>query len=105
MTGADGVAVNAIAVILAMAVVNAVLRTGGYWLMGHVPLTDRVRRMLEALPGSVIMATVLPIAVKSGGPAMLAIGTAGVVMFVVRNDFAAVVAGVAVAALARAAGM
>jgi len=93
---------GAIAAILAMGVVTYSMRAGGFWLMGHVPLTPRVRRMIEALPGAVIIATVLPIAVSEGVPAMLAIAAAVGSMMVRRNDFLAVIVGMAVASLARA---
>jgi uncharacterized membrane protein len=92
------------AAILAMAIATYAMRAGGFWLMGHVPLTKRVRRMLEALPGSVVVATVLPIIVRDGLAAALAISAAGAVMLVVRNDLLAVITGMAVAAAARAAG-
>jgi uncharacterized membrane protein len=91
-----------IAAILAMGAVTYAMRAGGFWLMAHVPLTARVRRMLEALPGTVVVATVLPIAVREGVPAMLAIAAAVAVMMIRRNDFLAVIAGMAVAAAARA---
>ncbi len=91
-----------IAAILAMGVVTYAMRAGGFWLMGHVPLTARVRRMLEALPGTVVVATVLPITVREGLPAMLAIAAAVGAMMLRRNDFLAVIAGMMVAALARA---
>ena len=42
--------------------------------------------MLEALPGSVMVATVLPIVVRDGITAMLAIGVAVVVMLLVRRN-------------------
>ncbi len=91
-----------IAAILAMGAVTYGMRAGGFWLMGHVPLTPRVRRMLEALPGTVVVATVLPLAVREGVPAMLAVAAAIGAMLIRRNDFLAVIAGMAVAALARA---
>jgi uncharacterized membrane protein len=94
-----------LAAILAMAVATYAMRAGGFWLMQHVPLTARVRRMLEALPGSVVVATVLPIAVREGPVVALAIAAAGAVMLVRRNDLLAVVTGMAVAAAARAAGL
>jgi uncharacterized membrane protein len=96
---------GAIAAILAMGAVTYSMRAGGFWLMAHVPLTARVRRMLEALPGTVVVATVLPIAVREGPPAMLGIAAAVGVMMIRRNDFLAVIVGMAVAALARALGM
>ncbi|MCC7347743.1 MAG: AzlD domain-containing protein, partial [Variibacter sp.] len=44
-----------------MAAVSHAIRLGGFWVMARVPLTPRLRRMLDALPGSVVAATVLPI--------------------------------------------
>lgn len=81
-----------------MIAVTLVMRLGGFWLMSFVPITPRVRRMLEALPGSVIMAAVLPAAVKGGPVALVAIGTALLVMIWRRSDFLAVLTGMAVAA-------
>lgn len=88
--------------ILVMAAATYPMRAGGYWLMGRVVLTPRVRRMLEASPGAVIVATILPILVREGVPAALAIFAAGVAMYFFRRDFIAVAAGMAVAAAARA---
>ncbi len=93
---------GALAAILAMAAVTYAMRAGGFWLMAHVPLTARLRRMLEALPGAVVVATVLPIAVREGAPAMLAIAAVGAAMMLRRNDFLAVIAGMTLAAAARA---
>ena len=93
-----------LAAILAMAVATYAMRAGGFWLMQHVPVTARLQRMLEALPGSVVVATVLPIAAREGPVAALAIAAAGGAMLVARNDLLAVVTGMAVAAAARAAG-
>ena len=104
MTAIDGGEWGLLAAIVAMAVATYAMRAGGFWLMGHVPLTHRVRRMLEALPGSVVAATVLPIIVRDGLTAALAISAAGAVMLIGRNDLLAVITGMAVAAAARAAG-
>jgi branched chain amino acid efflux pump len=94
-----------LAAILAMVVATYAMRAGGFWLMQHVPLTARLKRMLEALPGSVVVATVLPIAVREGPVVALAIVAAGAVMLLWRRDLLAVVTGMAVAAVARAAGL
>jgi uncharacterized membrane protein len=94
-------------VMIAFAVMTAVTvasRLGGYWLMGYVNVTPRVRRMLDALPGSIIVAAALPVAVNGGLVVMFAIGAAMVVTIIRRNDFLAVMTGMVVAALARAAG-
>jgi uncharacterized membrane protein len=104
MIGTEAGEWDVLTAIFAMAVATYAMRAGGFWLMGHVPLTQRVRRMLEALPGSVVVATVLPIIVRDGLAAALAISAAGAVMLVARNDLLAVITGMAVAAAARAAG-
>ena len=90
--------------ILGMAAATYLIRAGVFWLMGHVPLTVRVRRMLEALPGAMVAAIVVPLAVRSGPAAMVALAAAGGVMAASRNDFLAVAVGIAIAAGARAAG-
>lgn len=105
MIGSETNELAVFAAILAMAAATYFTRTSGFWLMGHVPLTPRIRKMLEALPGSVVAATVLPIVAKSGAPAMLAVIAAAVVMIARRNEFLAVAAGLLVAALVRAGGM
>ena len=92
------------AVLAAMMIVVFLTRAGGFWLIGRIPIGPRLRRMLDVLPGAVIASTVAPLALKGGPSAILAVAAAGVTMLVVRNDFAAVIAGVAVAALARAGG-
>ena len=91
--------------LLAMGVTTFLMRAGGYWLMAHVPLTARVHRMLEALPGALVVAVVLPIAVKIGVTAFLAIAAAAVMMVLRHNGFLAVVSGLIVAALARSLGI
>jgi uncharacterized membrane protein len=103
--GLDGAyGLGAFVAILVMTLATYGMRAGGYWLMQRVTLTPRLRRMLEALPGSVVVATVLPIIVHDGPVAALAIAAAGVAMLIRRNDLLAVLTGMAVAAAARAAG-
>ncbi|MDJ1157957.1 AzlD domain-containing protein [Chelatococcus sp. SYSU_G07232] len=90
--------------ILAMAAVTYVCRILGVVLMSRVPLTPRVRRGLAALPGSIIVATVLPLALRSGLPAALALVCAGLVMLWRRNELLALAVGLGVVTLARALG-
>jgi uncharacterized membrane protein len=89
-------------VIAAMALVTYAIRAGGFWLMGYVPLTRRVRSILNALPGSVVVAIILPLAVRGGAAATVAVITALVVMVLRRNDLLSVVCGVGAAAFVRA---
>lgn len=95
---------GALAAILAMALATHCIRFAGYALMARVPVTPRLQRMLDALPGSVVAATVLPIVVRGGGPAMLGIAIVLAVMIWRRNEFLAVLTGVGAVALMRAAG-
>lgn len=92
-------------VIAVMALVTIVMRTAGFWLMGYVPVTPRIRRMLAALPGSVIAAAVLPVVVEGGVVAAMAVVAAMVSMWLTRSDFVAVMTGMGVAAAARFAGL
>ena len=61
--------------------------------------------MLDALPGSIIVASVLPVVVKGGAVPAVAVGAALLVMIATRRDFLAVIVGALVAAGARAAGL
>jgi uncharacterized membrane protein len=99
---AEPMALLAIAV---MAVMNYLMRAAGFWVMAHVPLTRRTQRMLEALPGSIVAATVLPIVARSGPAAAIAVAAAAGVMILRGNSFLAVAVGVVTAALLRAASM
>lgn len=93
------------AILLAMVVAVYLTRAGGFWVMGRFPIGPRLHRILNAMPGAVITATVAPILITGELSAWLAVAAAALTMIVVRNDFAAVVAGVAAAALVRAAGL
>src|SRR5262249_13846712 len=87
-----------------MMVVTVASRVGGFWLMGYVNITPRVRRMLDALPGSIIIAAALPVAVNGGPIVLLGIAAAIAITIIRRNEFVAVITGMLVAALARALG-
>lgn len=100
----DDFAMNLLA-IAAMGLATFAMRAGGYWVMGKVPITPRVRRMLEALPGSIVVAIVLPIMARAGLPGVLAIGAAAGTMLAMRKELVAVGAGMLVAALSRLAGL
>ncbi|HYC17004.1 MAG TPA: AzlD domain-containing protein [Pseudolabrys sp.] len=89
-------------VVAAMAAVTYAIRAGGFWLMGYVPLTRRVRSILNALPGAVVASIILPLAVRGGTAATVAVVTALAVMALRRNDLLAVVCGMGAAALVRA---
>jgi uncharacterized membrane protein len=104
MTAHDDLDLGLVA-ILVMAAITYVMRIGGFWLMSHVTLTPRVRRMLDALPGSMVAAIVLPIIAKSGAIAAVAVVAAGAVMILSRNAMLAIAIAVVLAALGRNAGL
>jgi uncharacterized membrane protein len=91
--------------ILAMGLATYLCRSSGVVLMSRVRITPRVERALRALPGCIVAATVLPIAMVSGVTAILALVAAVATMALVRHELAALAAGLATAALARALGL
>ncbi len=91
--------------IAAMTAVTVSLRLGGFFLMSYVTVTPRIRRMLDALPGSVIAAAVLPVALQGGPVAISAVVLAMLAMYFSRSDIVAIVVGVGAAALLRAIGL
>jgi uncharacterized membrane protein len=93
-----------IAVIAAMAVAVYLTRAGGYWLIGRIPIGRRLRKMLDALPGAIIAATIAPLLAHGGISALAAVAAALLAMITLRNDFAAVTAGIVAAALVRGVG-
>lgn len=101
----DALAYGPFVAIAAMAVAAYFTRVSGYYLMGHIPMTRRVRRGLEILPGAIMTATVVPIVAKIGLVALLAVIVALVSMIVKRNEFLAAGLAIAAAAAARAYGL
>ena len=76
-------------------------RLGGVWLMDHLPPSPRLRRALGALPGSIIISTVVPLGVMGGPAALIALVVAMLVMFKSRRDVLALAAGMVTVALLR----
>jgi len=91
--------------IVAMAAVTYLCRASGALLMSRVRITPRVERALRALPGSIVVSTVLPIAVQSGLAAFVGLSASLALMSVTRNELAALAAGLTAVVLARAAGL
>ena len=55
-----------------MALVTFLCRIAGVVLMSRVRITPRIERGLRALPGSIILATILPVVMDNGWPAIIA---------------------------------
>lgn len=91
--------------VLGMTVVTYALRAGGYWVMGRLPITPRVRRGLEALPGAIIVSTVLPIVLKGGLAVALCLVVAAAAQVTLKKEYIAVFCAAGTVAALRAAGM
>ncbi|MGO4665842.1 AzlD family protein [Bosea sp. 2KB_26] len=105
MTLPDLAGWGAWAAIAAMAIATYLCRISGVVLMGFIPLTPHVRRGLAALPGSIVVATVLPLVERLGLAAALALLAAVGSMVLRRSELLALVVGMAVVSLARAFGL
>lgn len=101
MTLPDPGSWGALIAIGAMAVATYLCRLAGVVLMGFVPLTPHVRRGLAALPGSIVVATVLPLIERLGLAAAVALLAAIGAMFVTRNELFALLTGMAMISAAR----
>jgi uncharacterized membrane protein len=93
------------AVIALMAAVTYLLRAGGLFLAGKVPLTPRVERFLEALAGSILISLVVAMAVQGGAVTTLAVLAAVAVVLATQQSIAAIAVAVALAAGLRALGL
>jgi len=91
--------------IMAMALATYLTRVAGYWLMAHVPMTVRVRRILETLPGAIVVATIVPLVARAGAAGVIGIGVTFVSMLLRRNEFLAVALGLTAISLARVYGI
>lgn len=101
----DALTHGSLIAILAMAAATLATRFAGYWLMGHIPMTRRVRRCLEILPGAIMAAAIVPIVAKVGPPALAGVIVAALSMIVKRNEFIAVGLALVAVSLVRAYGM
>ncbi len=92
---------QALIAILGMAAVTYLTRIGGLWLMAAIPMSNRLERFLDAMSGTVLVSILVPATLKGDGSAAIAIAGAVFVMVVTRQSLLAVIAGVAIAAIAR----
>ena len=93
---------GSVVAIAAMALVTFLCRIAGVVVMSRVRITSRFERGLRALPGSIILATILPAVIDNGWPALVALGAAVVAMAVTRIDIVGLVAGLGTLAVIRA---
>lgn len=91
--------------ILAMTLATYGCRIAGVLVMRRVRPTPLIERALAALPGSIVAATVLPLALRSGPAALAGVAAGLLTMLVVRREIVGLLAGLATTALARALGL
>ena len=103
--GDEPLGLDPYAVIALMAVATYLLRAGGLFLAGRVPLTPRVERFLESLAGSILISLVVAMAVQGGAVTALAILAALAVVLATKQNIAAIAAAVALAAALRHLGL
>ena len=90
--------------IAGMMLVTFLCRIAGVAVMSRVRITPRIERGLRALPGSIILATILPVVMDNGWPAMIALAAAVIAMAVTRIDIVGLLAGLGALAVIRAFG-
>lgn len=91
--------------VICMTAITYSLRAGGYWVMGKLPITQRVRRGLEALPGAIIVSTILPIVMQGGVVVALCLVVAAAAQIQLRKEYIAVFCAAGAAAALRAVGV
>ncbi len=91
--------------IAAMALVTFLCRIAGVVVMSRVRLTPRMERGLRALPGSIILATILPVVIDNGPAAIAALAATILTMALTRFDLAALGVGLGSLSLLRALGL
>ena len=89
-------------VIASMALATYLCRIAGVAIMSRVRITPRIERGLRALPGSIIMATILPVALDNAPPAILALAATMAAMAATRNELVGLLTGLGALAVVRA---
>ena len=89
--------------IAGMTVASYACRAGGFWAMGFVPLTPRVRAWLESIPIAVLSAILAPGVARASLPEAAGFVAVLVAMRLGGNDFVGAVSGVIAVAVVRAA--
>src|ERR1700681_2554296 len=84
----------ALAAIAGMALVTYATRAAGVFLMGLVPITPRLESFLRSLSSSVLVALIVPAALKGDAASLAAVASAGLVMITTRSAVGAMIAGV-----------
>ncbi|WP_408959392.1 AzlD family protein [Natrinema sp. 74] len=88
--------------VLAMALVTAIAKVGGFWLLRRLEVSERFEAGLSVLPGAIVIAILGP-ELAAGGPAeWSAAGVVLLVMWRAENILLALCSGVGAVVLFRA---
>ncbi|WMC11658.1 AzlD domain-containing protein [Oceanimonas pelagia] len=90
-----------LAIVLIMALVALATRWGGVYLMSFVPINYRVKRFIQAMSGSVLVALLAPMAVAGDNAARVALLTTAVIMLLLKKPLPAIAGGMVAAAVMR----
>ena len=91
--------------IFGMAMVTYLCRAAGVVMMSRVRITPPIERALRALPGSIVVAAVLPLAADGGPAAIAGLAVTVLAMGLTRIELIAIGGGLGTVALLRAAGL
>ena len=94
MTIAPDVAV----VIAVMAAAALLCRFGGYWFMGFLSITPRMKAGLDAIPLAVMLGIMVPPVLRGGIPEAAGIAATIAAVRLGANDLVAILAGLAIVA-------
>ncbi len=89
-----GIDVRTIATICAMAAVTYATRIFGYWMADRRSLSPRLRRLLEHVPGTVLISIVAPAAARGGVAEAIAIAATAVTALRSKNLLLSMAVGV-----------
>jgi uncharacterized membrane protein len=90
--------------IAAMALATFLCRIAGALVMSRIRITPRVSRGLRALPGSIVLATIGPVALDQGWAAVVSLAATTVAMALTRREVIGLAAGLGTLSLIRAVG-
>ena len=85
----------------ATALLTYSLRFGGLMLAENLPRTERSKRFMDALPGTILLSLVAPGILDFGFWGIVGSGLIVVIVFKTRNVFAAMLIGMLVVAISR----
>jgi len=97
--------IAAIGAVTLLAAVTMATRFGGVWIMAYVRITPRIEAFLKYMSVSVLISIVVTTTWAAGSRIWLAVVTAALVMLATRSAVGAMLAGTAIAALARGFGL